>query len=113
MTPQDLKNTISSGLLSFPLTDFDAKGDFNARSYAQRLEWLARAVQDALRTMERDGRPDNSLGCVQGRGGEIDRLTGVLCELIAARDELASEIRYAEDREIEVAERKAGWNPNP
>jgi len=40
-TPQDLKQTISSGLLSFPLTDFDAEGDFNARGYAARLEWLA------------------------------------------------------------------------
>lgn len=41
MTPQDLKNIISSGLLSFPITDFDTEGNFNARSYAQRLEWLA------------------------------------------------------------------------
>jgi 5-dehydro-4-deoxyglucarate dehydratase len=48
MTPQDLKSTISSGLLSFPLTDFDAKGDFNARGYAQRLEWLAPYGASAL-----------------------------------------------------------------
>lgn len=48
MTPQDLKNTISCGLLSFPLTDFDAKGDFNARGYAQRLEWLAPYGASAL-----------------------------------------------------------------
>jgi 5-dehydro-4-deoxyglucarate dehydratase len=41
MTPQDLKNIIGSGLLSFPLTDFDAQGEFNAKSYAERLEWLA------------------------------------------------------------------------
>jgi 5-dehydro-4-deoxyglucarate dehydratase len=41
MNPQDLKTTISSGLLSFPLTDFDAHGDFNPRGYAARLEWLA------------------------------------------------------------------------
>ena len=41
MTPQDLKNIIGSGLLSFPLTDFDAQGEFNAKSYAKRLEWLA------------------------------------------------------------------------
>jgi 5-dehydro-4-deoxyglucarate dehydratase len=27
--------------LSFPLTDFNAQGDFNPRGYAQRLEWLA------------------------------------------------------------------------
>ena len=41
MTPQELKNIIGSGLLSFPLTDFDAQGEFNAPGYARRLEWLA------------------------------------------------------------------------
>ena len=41
MHPQDLKQILSSGLLSFPLTDFDANGDFNAKTYAERLEWLA------------------------------------------------------------------------
>jgi 5-dehydro-4-deoxyglucarate dehydratase len=40
-TPQDLKQVMSSGLLSFPVTDFNANGDFNAASYAARLEWLA------------------------------------------------------------------------
>jgi len=41
MTPQDLKNIIGSGLLSFPLTDFDPQGDFDPAGYARRLEWLA------------------------------------------------------------------------
>ena len=41
MSPQELKSIMSHGLLSFPLTDFDAQGDFNARGYAARLEWLA------------------------------------------------------------------------
>jgi 5-dehydro-4-deoxyglucarate dehydratase len=41
MTPQELKTTMSSGLLSFPLTDFDAQGDFDPKGYAARLEWLA------------------------------------------------------------------------
>ncbi len=41
VTPQDLKQILSSGLLSFPITDFDAQGDFVASSYADRLEWLA------------------------------------------------------------------------
>ncbi len=41
MNPQELKNIMSSGLLSFPLTDFDAQGNFNAKGYAERLEWLA------------------------------------------------------------------------
>jgi 5-dehydro-4-deoxyglucarate dehydratase len=48
MTPQELKTIMSSGLLSFPLTDFDAQGDFNARGYAERLEWLAPYGASAL-----------------------------------------------------------------
>jgi 5-dehydro-4-deoxyglucarate dehydratase len=39
-TPQELKQTISSGLLSFPLTDFDAQLAFVPGRYAERLEWL-------------------------------------------------------------------------
>lgn len=48
MNPQELKSIMSSGLLSFPLTDFDAHGDFNAKGYAQRLEWLAPYGASAL-----------------------------------------------------------------
>lgn len=40
-TPQDVKHILSSGLLSFPITDFDAQGDFEPVGYAKRLEWLA------------------------------------------------------------------------
>lgn len=41
MSPQDLKSIVSDGLLSFPVTDFDQQGNFNAKGYAERLEWLA------------------------------------------------------------------------
>jgi 5-dehydro-4-deoxyglucarate dehydratase len=41
MSPQELKQTISAGLLSFPITDFAPNGDFRADTYARRLEWLA------------------------------------------------------------------------
>ena len=41
MNPQELKQVMSSGLLSFPITDFDAEGDFRPGTYAERLEWLA------------------------------------------------------------------------
>ena len=40
MSPQDLKQAMSAGLLSFPLTDFDAELRFEPRGYAHRLEWL-------------------------------------------------------------------------
>ncbi|MBT8767946.1 5-dehydro-4-deoxyglucarate dehydratase [Metapseudomonas boanensis] len=48
MNPQELKSILSSGLLSFPVTDFDAAGNFNASSYARRLEWLAPYGASAL-----------------------------------------------------------------
>ncbi|MDA8521116.1 5-dehydro-4-deoxyglucarate dehydratase [Acidovorax sp. NCPPB 4044] len=48
MNPQELKTIMGSGLLSFPLTDFDSEGNFNARGYAERLEWLAPYGASAL-----------------------------------------------------------------
>ncbi|MCG2583772.1 5-dehydro-4-deoxyglucarate dehydratase [Massilia sp. TS11] len=48
MQPQDLKQILSAGLLSFPITDFDEQGNFNAKSYAERLEWLAPYGASAL-----------------------------------------------------------------
>ena len=48
MTPQELKSIISSGLLSFPLTDFDAQGNFDRAGYVRRLEWLAPYGASAL-----------------------------------------------------------------
>lgn len=40
MSPNELKTALSSGLLSFPLTDFDEQLNFNPKGYAARLEWL-------------------------------------------------------------------------
>jgi 5-dehydro-4-deoxyglucarate dehydratase len=38
--PEELKAVLSSGLMSFPLTDFDEGGDFDEKGYRDRLEWL-------------------------------------------------------------------------
>ncbi|WP_442775584.1 5-dehydro-4-deoxyglucarate dehydratase [Sphaerotilus montanus] len=40
MSPQELKTVLEAGLLSFPLTDFDAELNFDPKGYAERLEWL-------------------------------------------------------------------------
>ena len=48
MSPQEVKNVMSSGLLSFPVTDFDSQGNFNPKGYAERLEWLAPFGASAL-----------------------------------------------------------------
>ncbi len=74
MHPQDLKQIMSDGLLSFPLTDFDSEGNFNAAGYANRLEWLAPYGASAL--------------FAAGGTGEFFSLTG---------DEYAKIIRTAVD----------------
>ena len=48
MQPNDLKKILSSGLLSFPVTDFDAEGNFRKSTYIERLEWLAPYGASAL-----------------------------------------------------------------
>lgn len=41
MNPQEIKVALGSGLLSFPVTHFDAQGKFQAESYRRHVEWLA------------------------------------------------------------------------
>jgi 5-dehydro-4-deoxyglucarate dehydratase len=48
MTPDDLKRAMPRGLLSFPLTDFDARGVFDSRGSAARIEWLMRYPASAM-----------------------------------------------------------------
>jgi 5-dehydro-4-deoxyglucarate dehydratase len=48
MEPSELKTVLQAGLLSFPVTDFDAGGDFEPRGYRRRLEWLVPYGPSAL-----------------------------------------------------------------
>lgn len=41
MSFDEIKAKIGSGLLSFPITDFNADGDFDADGYSKRLQWLS------------------------------------------------------------------------
>lgn len=41
MDPQKLKTVLGSGLLSFPVTAFDAEGRFNETAYASHVGWLS------------------------------------------------------------------------
>jgi len=41
MNPEQIKTALGSGLLSFPVTHFDAEGRFAADSYGEHVEWLA------------------------------------------------------------------------
>ena len=41
ISPHELKSIIRSGLLSFPVTPFDENDNFNAKAFAEHLEWLS------------------------------------------------------------------------
>src|SRR5699024_7616444 len=41
MDPQQLKAALASGLLSFPVTPFDAAGEFAPEPYAEHVGWLS------------------------------------------------------------------------
>ena len=41
MTPNEIKAALGSGLLSFPVTHFDANGAFQQDSYQKHIDWLA------------------------------------------------------------------------
>lgn len=41
MEPQEIKKALGSGLLSFPVTHFDAAGRFKPESYRRHIDWLA------------------------------------------------------------------------
>ena len=40
MTPKEMALTIGNGLLSFPVTPFDASNTFDAARYRSNLDWL-------------------------------------------------------------------------
>lgn len=48
MTPEELKQKIGSGLLSFPVTHFDDNQEFNKKSYQDHVAWLAQYDAAAL-----------------------------------------------------------------
>src|SRR6478609_989243 len=41
MNPIELKSALGAGLLSFPVTAFDASGEFAAEPYRRHVEWLS------------------------------------------------------------------------
>lgn len=48
MDPQTLKSALGAGLLSFPVTSFDAEGRFNPEPYEKHINWLAGFEATAL-----------------------------------------------------------------
>ena len=74
MTPQQLKSAVPRGMLSFPLTDFDANDAFDAKACVRRLEWLSHYPSSALFMAGDDGRfPTADLHGGSDHGAELGR----------------------------------------
>jgi len=79
MTPQEIKAQIGSGLLSFPVTTFDAEGEFDAGKYREHVSWLADYPAAAL--------------FAAGGTGEFFSLTrGEIVEVIRTAKQAAGEV---------------------
>lgn len=97
MTPEQLKTALGSGLLSFPVTHFDAEGKFAPDSYRAHVEWLAGYKAPVL--------------FAAGGTGEFFSLTPAeIPGIVAAAKEVAGETAivsgcgYGTDMAVEVAQ---------
>ena len=77
MDPLALKNVLDSGLLSFPLTDFDASGNFKADTYRDRLNWLMPYGASALFAA---GGTGEFFSITPAEHGEIIRVAAETCK---------------------------------
>ncbi|WP_395826996.1 5-dehydro-4-deoxyglucarate dehydratase [Elstera sp.] len=77
MDPLSLKHVLDSGLLSFPLTDFDAHGDFKADTYRDRLNWLMPYGASALFAA---GGTGEFFSITPAEHGEIIRVAAETCK---------------------------------
>lgn len=79
MTPNELKQKISAGLLSFPVTHFDHALEFNKSAYQDHITWLASYDAAAL--------------FAAGGTGELFSLTpSEVAEVVSAAKEVAGEL---------------------
>lgn len=78
MTPEILKAALGSGLLSFPVTPFDAEGRFSPDPYRAHVEWLA-------------GYDAPVLFAAGGTGEFFSLAPGEVPEIVAAAKEVAGE----------------------
>jgi 5-dehydro-4-deoxyglucarate dehydratase len=101
MTPKELKKTLSSGLLSFPVTDFDTHGEFRPDTYAERLEWLAPYGASAMFAAGGTGEffslaPDEYTAVVQTA---VDTCRGIVPIIAGTGGPTRSAIQFAQEAE--------------
>ncbi|MBD9525465.1 5-dehydro-4-deoxyglucarate dehydratase [Paracoccus sp. PAR01] len=97
MTPEQLKVALGSGLLSFPVTHFDAEGNFAGDSYRAHVEWLA-------------GYDAPVLFAVGGTGEFFSLAPREIPEIVAAAKEVAGKTAivsgcgYGTEMAVEIAQ---------
>ncbi len=101
MIPKELKRVLESGLLSFPLTDFDKQLRFNHKPYAKRLEWLMPYGASALFAAGGTGEffsiePDEYSGVIKTA---IDTCKGKMPIIAAAGGGTTLAVKYAQEAE--------------
>jgi 5-dehydro-4-deoxyglucarate dehydratase len=101
MQAKELQTILSSGLLSFPVTDFDAEGNFNQAGYIKRLEWLAPYGATALFAAGGTGEffsltPDEYTGIIKTA---VDTCRGKVPILAGAGGPTRQAIAYAQEAE--------------
>lgn len=79
MDPQDLKTSLGSGLLSFPVTPFDAEGAFRRDVYEDHVGWLS-------------GYPAASLFAAGGTGEFFSLKPTEIPEIVAAAKSASGDI---------------------
>jgi len=79
MTPQEIQAQIGSGLLSFPVTTFDAAGDLDTRKYHEHVAWLSDF-------------PAAALFAAGGTGEFFSLSRGELTEVIRTAKQAAGEV---------------------
>lgn len=103
MRPQEIKTRLGSGLLSFPVTHFDASGSFAQDSYQKHVEWLS-------------GYDAPVLFCAGGTGEFFSLAPSEIPQIVTAAKEAAGDTAivsgcgYGTDIAIEIAKsaEKAG-----
>ena len=97
MNPQDIKAKLGAGLLSFPVTHFDAEGRFAPESYKAQVEWLS-------------GYDAPVLFAAGGTGEFFSLKVGEIAPIVAAAKEAAGDTAivsgcgYGTDTAIEIAQ---------
>jgi len=106
MHPLELKQTLSSGLLSFPITDFDAQGEFDPAGYAARLEWLAPYGATALFAAGGTGEYFSLSGDEYGQvvGTAVETCRGKVAILAGAGGPTRSAIAHAQEAQRQGAQ---------